>query len=300
MKKKAHFFTDSKYISYIQYKSLYSFWLTHKDWEINLYFSNHKTSRKPKGVASNWFNASFEFSGRKTEVFFDKLGFSNQAPADQKEVFLKQYILKKLGGLWLKADTMYFENAEVIIDPDVKVYENKKLTFETETERMISLVNDTYMFDAIDYYSKKGKILDIGCGDKGIQKTLKNQNITSVDGWEKFEPDLVWDLNVLPLPYEDNSFDTVLALDLIEHLERDNGEKLLVELQRVAKKNILLLTPLFWTENTQNVDDPESPYYQNEYDLHRSKWTLDDFKDWTRLTDKKYYADYFFGVWEKK
>jgi len=296
--KKINFFTDSSYIPMIKNKSIQSLWVLHQDWQFNIFYSKYPTDKPPKGIY-NWFNNTFEFTGRRTEVDFKKIGFNNEASAEQKAVFLEKYLAKHDGGEWFLADKIYFEGSETPIDNTLPIYGISELTFETETERMISLLQDAFLVHAIDYYSKDGTILDIGCGDKFITNRVQNPNITTVDGWIKFKPDLIWDLNITPLPYEDNSFDTVLTLDLIEHLERDKGEQLLVELQRVAKKNIILLTPLFWTPNTENVENPDSPYYKNEYDLHRSQWTLEDFKDWTRLTDKKYYKDYFLGVWEK-
>lgn len=47
--------------------------------------------------------------------------------------------------------------------------------------------------------------------------------------------------SIYELPYEDNSFDTILCLEVLEHLE--NPEKALSELSRVAKKYIIVSTP---------------------------------------------------------
>jgi len=295
---KAHFYTNDASISFLEYKSLYSFWLQHRDWYTVIYFTEPLSTKEP-----NWFNATFEFLGRKTEVKFEKLGLSNDASPEEKKEFLHQYVMNKMGGVWLEGNEFFFDHVEranhsIAIDKNLDITDKTPIDFATETGKALSLLNNKFIFDAIDYYSQGGKILDIGCGDKTMIQTLKNQNITTVDGWEKFKPDLLWDLNNTPLPYEDNSFDTVLALDLIEHLNRENGVALLQDLKRIARKNILLLTPLFWTDNTQNVQNSDSPYYQNLYDLHKSRWTLDDFKDWTRITDKLYYKDYFLGVWE--
>jgi len=300
MVKIAHFYAKNHYINFLEYRALYSFWRHNQEVKITLYFP-HKEENKKK---PNHYWPTFEFCGRQTEVFFDKLGYKGEDNQEDKKAYLKQYVLKQLGGLWLDGDRIYYDNLEgdpdgLQIDITENIQNNKKLDLNTSVGVALSLLNDRLIFDAIDFYSNEGSILDIGCGDKTMQQTLNNQNITSVDNWEKFNPDLMWDLNNTPLPYEDNSFDTVLALDLIEHLDRDKGEVLLKDLKRIARKNILLLTPLYWTDNTQNVDNPESPYYQNPYDLHRSQWTVDDFSDFKRITDKKYYKDFFFGVWEK-
>jgi len=289
----AHFFTNDRYMTYLESRSLYSFWLQHRDWKISLYFTSPISDKQP-----NWFDPTFEFVGRQTEVFFDKLGYVK----GNKEEFLKKYVSEKIGGIWLEGDRFYFDSIKkdpgILMDKTLNIQDKDKIDFSNITGQMLSLLKSQYMFDAIDYYSKGQKILDIGCGDKTIEKVIKNKNITSVDGWAKFKPDLLWDLNNTPLPYKDNSFHTVLALDLIEHLDKDKGKALLKDLKRIAQKNIILLTPLFWTSNEDNVNNPDSPYYKNEYDLHKSLWTLEDFKDWKILTNKAYYKDFFFGIWE--
>ena len=44
--------------------------------------------------------------------------------------------------------------------------------------------------------------------------------------------------------FDDDSVDTVMMLDLIEHLEKDAGFELLREANRVARKQIVVFTPL--------------------------------------------------------
>jgi SAM-dependent methyltransferase len=46
-----------------------------------------------------------------------------------------------------------------------------------------------------------------------------------------------------PLPFSDNSFDTVLLIDVIEHLEEKNGTNLIEEAKRVASRRVVLSTP---------------------------------------------------------
>jgi len=52
---------------------------------------------------------------------------------------------------------------------------------------------------------------------------------------------IVADVRYLPVRKE--SFDIVLCLDLIEHLCKKDGLKLLIELDRIAKKQIIVHTP---------------------------------------------------------
>lgn len=125
-------------------------------------------------------------------------------------------------------------------------------------------------------------VLDIGCGDKGRTRLLtRNNQITSIDAWEKVNPDLLIDLEQEEkLPYPDNSFDVVLMLDFIEHLSKDAGIPIIKEAQRVCRKKLILFTPAFWTDNKECVEDPNMWSYGNQYDLHKSFWSVEDFKDW--------------------
>lgn len=63
----------------------------------------------------------------------------------------------------------------------------------------------------------------IGCGNRYI-KQIKFQyipqqfkNLTRLDIDPNCNPDVLWDLNKLPLPFEDNTFDEIHAADILEH-----------------------------------------------------------------------------------
>lgn len=95
-------------------------------------------------------------------------------------------------------------------------------------------------------------VIDVGCGaaefarllrDEGYSVTCVDLNQSSVDyatqlGFEAF----CLDLNQL-LPFEDDSFDGAVILDVIEHVV--NAEQLLDELARVIRRNgfLVLSTP---------------------------------------------------------
>ena len=86
-----------------------------------------------------------------------------------------------------------------------------------------------------------------------------------------------WDQAIGMLP--DKSVDTVFALDFIEHLEKEDGFRMLREAERVARCQIVVYTPLGFFP--QSYDDPAKPdrwgmdggYWQT----HRSGWNLEDF-----------------------
>ena len=67
----------------------------------------------------------------------------------------------------------------------------------------------------------------------------------------------------------ENSFDVVLALDLIEHLSKSDGYLLLYEMDRISSSLQIVLTPngFVW----------QPPSGNNPYNAHISGWSMDEF-----------------------
>jgi len=94
----------------------------------------------------------------------------------------------------------------------------------------------------------KGKILDAGCGSGELKKYLpKDCNYTGID----MDPSDKWLItgSVYDLPFEDNLFDTVAILEVLEHLETPMNA--LREIKRVVKDggNVIISVP-----NPYNLD----------------------------------------------
>lgn len=71
------------------------------------------------------------------------------------------------------------------------------------------------------------------------------------------------------LPFRGNAFDTVLLLEVIEHMVKNEGVKSLKEAERVATRLVLVSTPSFFMR--QEAKDA------NVFQKHLSKWTIKDF-----------------------
>lgn len=65
--------------------------------------------------------------------------------------------------------------------------------------------------------------------------------------------------------FRDQTFDIVVAIDLIEHLEKSNGFLLLYELDRLCRWQSLIFTP--------NGLVPQPPSKNNKFNAHISGWT---------------------------
>jgi ubiquinone/menaquinone biosynthesis C-methylase UbiE len=125
------------------------------------------------------------------------------------------------------------------------------------------------------------RILDIGCGRySALSQLLKTQNFYAI-GLDIFEPHVrasngrgiyqgVICGDVRALPVKDKQFDVVALIEVLEHPDKEDGQKALRELGRVTREAILLTTPI--------GTPPHHDYYGNPYEEHRYVWSLEELK----------------------
>jgi SAM-dependent methyltransferase len=78
-----------------------------------------------------------------------------------------------------------------------------------------------------------------------------------------------------PLPFPDNSFETVLLLDVIEHLEEMKGIELFEEAKRVASQRVVISTP-----NRPAFRDGHATITGwNDLEAHLSYWNRRTLRD---------------------
>lgn len=124
-------------------------------------------------------------------------------------------------------------------------------------------------------------LLDVGCGSGrpgGIIK--RHRNVFSV-GVDIFRPylqhckenhthDELIQCDVRKLPFKKKSFDAVLCKEVIEHLDKQEGDELIKELERVAQSQLILTTPVGAYEQHEYDDNP--------FQQHRSAREPSDLK----------------------
>jgi 2-polyprenyl-3-methyl-5-hydroxy-6-metoxy-1,4-benzoquinol methylase len=162
--------------------------------------------------------------------------------------------------------------------------------------------NDALLEYLIANIEEGSSVLDLGCGPKLYSMPFKNRGdkVLTVDAWDKVEPDMVIDLeNDDITKIITDKYDYILMLDFIEHLDKEAGLTLIDRCKSIANKKIFLLTPMeeIWDENHKNVNDEKLWCYGNTFDLHKSLWTREDFKDWNEIKLKSL-DDYFVGYYE--
>ncbi|MFA5050714.1 MAG: methyltransferase domain-containing protein [Patescibacteria group bacterium] len=98
-------------------------------------------------------------------------------------------------------------------------------------------------------------VLDLGCGQDSPIKSFSDRLEYSlgIDSFipyieqskkQKIHSDyLISNVFDACQKIKDKSFDCVLALDLIEHLNKTDGLKLIKEMERIAKKKVIIFTP---------------------------------------------------------
>jgi 2-polyprenyl-3-methyl-5-hydroxy-6-metoxy-1,4-benzoquinol methylase len=123
------------------------------------------------------------------------------------------------------------------------------------------------------------RVLDIGGGGGKVWADLKCEcmHLTIVDPWipeGKFEDPaderIVDTFQGATLLLEQDSFDFVVAIDVIEHLSVADGYLLLYEMVRLSKGFVFIYTPngFLW--------QPPSP--NNAFNAHISGWSIVDLK----------------------
>jgi SAM-dependent methyltransferase len=132
---------------------------------------------------------------------------------------------------------------------------------------LTSLVQD--LTASIDKYAK-GRLIDIGCGNKPYQSLMKN--VTEYIGCDIVQSslervDVLCEANKIPLPSE--SFDTAFSTQTIEHVADHKG--LVAESFRLLKKggHFIVSGPMYWPLH-------EEPYDFFRFTRHGFKYLLEE------------------------
>jgi 2-polyprenyl-3-methyl-5-hydroxy-6-metoxy-1,4-benzoquinol methylase len=87
------------------------------------------------------------------------------------------------------------------------------------------------------YHPQSGKMLDAGCAE-GVQVDKYRKQGLQVIGLDAgYESEHVVNGSITAMPFDAKSFDTVLCLDVLEHLEYAQQPDAMSELRRVVKDN---------------------------------------------------------------
>lgn len=68
---------------------------------------------------------------------------------------------------------------------------------------------------------------------------------------------------IMPLPFEEKSFDIALCLQTLEHLEKEEGKLLLEQMEKIARKQVIVTTDV--GEFVQGQSNTGNPLQEHKY-----------------------------------
>lgn len=80
------------------------------------------------------------------------------------------------------------------------------------------------------------KFLDAGCGEGVIVEDLNGSGVNIIGLDMNYHSKLVKRGDITKMPFKNNSFDVILCLDVLEHLDYITQKRALLEINRVLKK----------------------------------------------------------------
>ncbi len=107
----------------------------------------------------------------------------------------------------------------------------------------------------------KKRVLNLGAGkDRSVDGAVTLDRVADTS------PDIVHNLDFFPWPIEDNSFDVVVAKEIIEHLT--DVVRVMEEIHRILKPNgrVIITTPHFSCANS--FTDPTHRHHLGYYSMH--------------------------------
>ena len=127
-------------------------------------------------------------------------------------------------------------------------------------------------------------ILDVACGLSFKSKYIPAQVRVGVDIYDEYFKHIEIDVPYAVVKYDvrklkdifvPKSFDLVIALDIIEHLEKEESLELIRQCEEIAKLGVVLETPKGYIP--QNLDI--QGHGGHEWQTHRSGWEPKDLED---------------------
>ncbi len=122
-------------------------------------------------------------------------------------------------------------------------------------------------------------VLELGCGKDSPMKKVSGVKKVGVDIYLPYilesKKKQIHDFYILGdirnIEFKRKTFDAVVLLDVIEHLDKQDGIDLIKKVEEFVKKKIIIFTPNGYLEQDE--------YDENPYQVHLSGWTVEDFKN---------------------
>jgi SAM-dependent methyltransferase len=123
-------------------------------------------------------------------------------------------------------------------------------------------------------------VLDVGCGTSVISRELGVSRCMGIEGFRptfeeaqrlKTQDEIICgDIRNLTDYFKSGQYDACIALDVIEHLPKEDGLKLIRDMESVAKKKVVFFTPNGFLPQRQTAD--------SDLQAHFSGWEAQEMR----------------------
>lgn len=133
--------------------------------------------------------------------------------------------------------------------------------------------------EAITKHAGKS-FLDVGCGNGSYVRHFSKDyetlgvDIHSYPSWQEM-PEKFRSVDGVSLPFDDNSFETVIGFEVLEHIH--DPELALQEFRRVCSKNIIITAPN--CQLSPGMEQSRLAYYHFTDQTHCNFFTLDSLEN---------------------
>lgn len=140
------------------------------------------------------------------------------------------------------------------------------------------------------------KKLNLGCG------TDIREGWINLDNFDSKTLDVIHNLETFPYPFEDNYFDEIIAVNVLEHIE--NPVRVIEELHRITSKNgkVTIRVPYynskdmgtdpthknFFSEHSLDYFDPSKKHCQERPYYSTARFSINKIHSYTNVLSLKY------------
>ena len=123
------------------------------------------------------------------------------------------------------------------------------------------------------------KILDIGCGNRKIPGAV------GLDRNPKSQADVFHDLDAFPYPFEEDHFDRIYGIDVLEHVA--DVIRAMEEIHRIGRSGALVFLRVPHFTSTQAYGDPTHRHFFNSQSLDYFCGGFPEYSFYTQARFKK-------------
>ena len=145
-------------------------------------------------------------------------------------------------------------------------------------------------------------VLDLGCGIQQANDRIRAKSILGVDIWDVYLDKIKNNIQTVRISmseldrFMDKSYDVVICLDVVEHLEKELALNVIDECKRICRKRAVIYTPSEFKDNMSAVNNAwdlgENPHQEHKCLLNTADFTTKGYET-SIVTDNG-----IFAIWE--